>query len=326
MFPDCNRVTIGGVNAPICHGAGAEHGTISDYVRVVEYVDANGISQTISDPEHLRAAAGCFGLLGIVTHVTLELDPMTYAVMQPEKVPVAQSIPPIKKTDIPLALRTDGYDKISDNDLAVWKNDFAKRAAEDYYSEWFWFTYQKRTWVNTWKNTSDRTGLIDYPDSADVFLQWFENWMGGVVTETPFFAALPGAWQAQLLATLGMTTLPPTDGEDKKPVFKTKLPDALHFRRGVCLSSTRSSRSQADRNVIYRSRTCGFGTPSFRSRFPIFPTLRNRIGPLFSKHGGTPSTWSTIYLARRNPKASSTPFLVSFIHHPPSKDEELPCD
>ena len=227
------RVTIGGVNGPICHGAGADHATISDYVRIVEYVDANGVVRTVSDPKHLRAAAGCFGLLGIVTHITLELDPMTYAVMKPLKVPIAKAIPPLQKNDIPDALRLEDFNTISDDNLKAWKEEFAKRAANDYYSEWFWFTYQKRAWVNTWKNTTDPSNQKEYPSSEETFLQWLEGWIGQIINETAFFQALPGAWQAQLLATLGMTALPPTNGEDKTPVFKTMLPNALHFRRGV---------------------------------------------------------------------------------------------
>lgn len=49
----------------------------------------------------------------------------------------------------------------------------------------------------------------------------------------PFFNAIPGYWQAQLIASLGMAALPPTLGESKTPTYKTLLPDALHFRRGV---------------------------------------------------------------------------------------------
>lgn len=229
----CDRVTIGGVNGPICHGAGARHGTVNDLVKKVEYVDANGNHQTISDPEHLKAAAGCFGLLGIVTHITFELDEMSYAVLKPRKVPVAEAIPPLKRDDIPPALRTTEYNHITSDKLDKWKKEFALRAAEDYYSEWFWFTYQKRVWVNTWKETSDPSGATEYPDAVDTFFQWLQGWLGGIVSANPFFQALPGAWQAQMLATLSMTVLPPTDGEDNKPTYKTLLPDALHFRRGV---------------------------------------------------------------------------------------------
>ena len=231
------RTTYGGSNAPICHGAGAGHQTISDYVRRIEYVDANGNLQTVSDPAHLKAAAGCFGLLGVVTHITFELDEMTYAVLKPLKSDVAEAIPPLAKSDIPTALRTADYDNITQKELDDWKEAFATRAANDYYAEWFWFTYQKKVWVNSWNNTDDDTGFIDYPNGADTFFQWLQGWIGGVMTDTSFFQALPGAWQAQFLATLGLAVLPPTLGEDNTPTFKTLMPNALHFRRGVSASS-----------------------------------------------------------------------------------------
>jgi len=75
------QVTIGGVNGPICHGAGISHKTLSDYVRRIEYVDCTGKLQMVDDPYLLKAAAGAFGLLGVVTHITFELDAMSYAVL-----------------------------------------------------------------------------------------------------------------------------------------------------------------------------------------------------------------------------------------------------
>ena len=227
---------MGGVNGPICHGAGARHQTLSDYVKRIEYVDANANHQVISELDQLKAAAGCFGLLGIVTHITLELDEMSYAVLKPLKVPVAKAIPPLTKSDIPVALRTPEYESITQPELESWKNDFAAKASKDYYSEWFWFTYQKRVWVNTWNTTKEPANAEDYPGAEGTFYQWLEGWMGGIVSSTSFFQALPGAWQAQLLATLGMAVLPPTNGEDNQPTYKTLLPDALHFRRGVSLN------------------------------------------------------------------------------------------
>jgi hypothetical protein len=69
------------VNGPICHGAGISHKTLSDYVRRIEYIDCNGKLQVVNDAHQIQAAAGAFGLLGVVTHITFELDAMTYAVM-----------------------------------------------------------------------------------------------------------------------------------------------------------------------------------------------------------------------------------------------------
>ncbi|KAJ6118506.1 hypothetical protein N7471_013126 [Penicillium samsonianum] len=228
------EVTIGGVNGPICHGAGYAHKTVSDYVQSVEYVDCNGDFRTVDDQVDIKASAGAFGLLGVVTHITFELDAMTYAVMKPLKVDIGLAIPPINKDDIPTALQSDWFhSNDASKKLADAKIEFDNRAANHYYSEWFWFTYQRKAWVNTWNATSDPTGVEEYPDVAQTFLQWIQGWLGGVITTVPLFNALPGYWQAQLLATNGMAALPPTNGEDSTPTIITALPNALHFRRGI---------------------------------------------------------------------------------------------
>jgi FAD binding domain len=228
------EVTIGGVNGPICHGAGFGHKTISDYVRRVEYVDCNGDIQIVDDSYLIKAAAGAFGLLGVVTHITFELDAMTYAVMEPRKVDIGLAIPPLSKDLIPAALRSAWLqDADADTQMSNALADFEKRAENDYYSEWFWFPYQRKAWVNTWNTTQDSTDLKEYPSEGQTLLQWVGDWLGGIVTQLSFFQALPGYWQAQLMATLGMATLAPTLGEDLTPSFKTSLPNALHFRRGI---------------------------------------------------------------------------------------------
>jgi len=228
------EVTFGGVNAPICHGAGRRHKAIPDYVRCVEYVDCRGKLCMVDDTELIKAAAGSFGLLGIVTHLTLELDAMSYAIMKPLKVDIGLAIPPLDKNDIPPALRSDWFNAAdATQQLAAAKSDFERRATSDYYAEWFWFPYQRKAWVNTWNPTSDPTGVVDYPDAGETFLQWIEGWIGGVLTSNPFFQAIPGYWQAQLLATAGMSALPPTLGEMGTPTIKTAMPNAQHFRRGT---------------------------------------------------------------------------------------------
>lgn len=90
------EITLGGSNATICHGAGRTHPSLSDLVHAIEYVDANGRIQKLSkdtDPEGMKAASGCFGLLGIITHITFELEPMAYAVMRPQKLHITEAIP-----------------------------------------------------------------------------------------------------------------------------------------------------------------------------------------------------------------------------------------
>ena len=200
-------------------------------MKVVEYIDANGEHQTISDPKHLRVAAGCFGLLGIVTHLTFEPHPMIYAVMKPTKTPISLAIPPLDTSEISPALLKDPAPTKEDFERA--RKDFENRATNDYYSEWFWFTYQTTSWTNTWNPVEDGSGATEHPSPEGVFLQWLSQWIGGWFSQTYFFQHIPPHWQAQFLAISGMATLPPTTFENPDVTIKTSLPDALHFQRGV---------------------------------------------------------------------------------------------
>ncbi|KAH0605715.1 uncharacterized protein H6S33_004172 [Morchella sextelata] len=216
------EITYGGSNAPICHGGGIQHKTLSDLVRQVEYVDVNGVHQTVSDPDQLKAAAGAFGLLGVVTHITLELDSMTYANMQPAKPEIGLTIPPPEGYTVPKAIR----ETYTDAQLEEARLDWISKAENSYYSEYFWFPYQDRSFVNVWNNTEDSTGAIDYPSAPDQFNQWIQGWLGGVINDDLLFRAFPGHWQAVILSTAAMLGLPDSD-------VKTYLIDAIHFRRGV---------------------------------------------------------------------------------------------
>ncbi|KAF2403163.1 FAD-binding domain-containing protein [Trichodelitschia bisporula] len=228
------EVTMGGITQGLCHGAGRAHKAIADYVRRIEYVDCKGKLQSVDDPRQLLAAAGNFGLFGIVTHVTFELDRMSYALMKPRKIDISLAIPPLDKNDIPPALRPSWFaSPDASTRLATATAEFETRALNDYYSEWFWCPYQAKSWVHTWNPTPDSTGVTGYPDEGLTFLEWIQGWIAGVLTGSPFFNALPGYWQAQLLATSEMAILPPTLGESAEPTIKTALPNALHFRRGV---------------------------------------------------------------------------------------------
>ncbi|KAK6984829.1 putative fad-binding type 2 protein [Favolaschia claudopus] len=245
VSPILVEVTLAGITQTICHGAGRLHPTISDFVRRVEYVDCRGVLQSLNieeSKEGVRAVAGAFGLIGVITHITLELDRMRDAVMRPRKVDVTLAIPPLSKEDVPEALRGEWWgaresDSEVEEKIEEARKKFVRRARDDYYSEWFWFAFQRKAWVNTWDvvEVGDAEGgdAVEYPDDAAVFLQWLEGWLGGVLTSSKFFNAIPGHWQAQLLATSGMAALPPMFGEDETPTIKTQLPKALHFRRGT---------------------------------------------------------------------------------------------
>jgi hypothetical protein len=179
----------------------------------------------------LKAAAGCFGLLGVVTHITFELESMIYPVMKPEKTAISLAIPPLQASDVPMALRKNPLP--TDKELQAAKADFENRAANDFYAEWFWYTYQTTAWVNSWSPVKESKGAKEFPSPAGVFLQWLECWVGGWFSQTFFFQHIPGHWQAQFLAIAGMAVLPPTTFEKPSVEIKTFLPDGLHFFRGV---------------------------------------------------------------------------------------------
>ena len=83
-----SEISWGGSNAPICHGAGLRHQTLSDLVHELELVNARGELQVISDKTTLTAAAGCFGLLGVVVSITLKVDPTTAPLTKPLPIPL----------------------------------------------------------------------------------------------------------------------------------------------------------------------------------------------------------------------------------------------
>ena len=145
-------VTMGGTNATICHGGGLSTCTLSDLVVEVCYVDAHGNEQRVFDPRELKAASVCFGLLGIVTSITLRMEEMSIAEMRPTQVPIALAIPPPMDYSIPKVIQDQMLEaNISPDDLRRAKEEWIRRCEEDHFHEWFWFPFQKNAWVNTWK-------------------------------------------------------------------------------------------------------------------------------------------------------------------------------
>jgi hypothetical protein len=226
------EITLGGSNAPICHGAGRRNQTLSDLVRKIEYVDAHGKLRTIDNMDHLRAASGCFGLMGVVTHITLEFSPMTYAETAPLKMPIIQAVPPppdLSDNDIPKAL-LKGVDRSAEQKLKD-QQDFEKRATDDYYAEWFWFPFSDFAWVNTWNNVTDPHGVQDFPDTLHIFLSFIQTVTLNVLQNTPLLNELIQAVHLSeaavtLISRAAMFALP-------EKHLKTYLPDALHFQRAI---------------------------------------------------------------------------------------------
>lgn len=218
------EITWGGSNGPICHGAGLRNQTLSDLVAEIEFVNPKGELQTVSDPEDLRSASGAFGLMGVVTSITLKLDRMTYARLEPVKTRVALTIPPPDGFVVPAEVDMSGVDAAA---LEAARQDFITRATESYYAEWFWFTLEPDCWVNTWHNDGDAADSRDYPGDLASWFQAKEEYLAQLLTQSTVFNWLPETLQAQMLAKGAMTLLPADE------VIVTPLIDGLHFRRGI---------------------------------------------------------------------------------------------
>lgn len=124
----------------------------------------------MTNPDLMKAASGCFGLLGVVTHITLECDAMSTAVMRPTKLDVIDAIPPppdMKNSEIPEILRKDRTDQQKQTAQA----NFERRANNDFYAEWFWFPYSSKVWVNTWSTDNNTKDVVNYPSNAKTFIQ-----------------------------------------------------------------------------------------------------------------------------------------------------------
>lgn len=206
-------------------------------MRAIEYVDANGTLRKVdmSTPGILRAAAGCFGLIGVVTHLVLEFEPLSCALLEPRKVPVIEAIPPppdMPDSAIPVPLRPK--QPLSAERKAEIQRDFETRALTTDYAEWFWFPLSSEVWVNTWHKTLDVSGAVNYPSDAKTILQVFGTIMVNIAqnAETLLKATeFVAETQTKLLTWLAMKNLDDIGEHGKK--IKTWLPDALHFQRGV---------------------------------------------------------------------------------------------
>lgn len=176
---------------------------------------------------------------------------MTYAEMWPSKIPILLAIPPPpgENVAVPTAFETarDQYLKETNNKkpldqiMREAQDDFERRANEDYYAEWFWFPYSDYVWINTWKNTTDDSDVVDYPSNGRIFLQWTETVLMNIFQNIPFQDKVVSWFKIdQPLTTLisksAMLALPERvpgkSGDAGKPI-KTTVADALHFQRAI---------------------------------------------------------------------------------------------
>ena len=101
------HISIAGACATATHGSGVKNGNLSTGVRAMEFVNANGDLVTLSrdqDGERFEGAVVNLGALGIVTKLTLDVQP-TYQMKQV----VYRSLPLKELTDNFAAIEASGY-------------------------------------------------------------------------------------------------------------------------------------------------------------------------------------------------------------------------
>jgi hypothetical protein len=202
----------------LCHGAGLNHPTLSDLVVGMDIVTSDGELKTFQG-ESLIALAGSMGLGGVVLALRLKLEAMSYANMNPRKELNAVAVPPVDDGDFACAYagaRLHSHDA----DVALFKRRIAQ-----YYSEFFWFPFHSKSWVNCWDNDGDRANAIEYPSPAVQKKQAAAEFMLHL-GHCSILKALSDVTRAKLIARSAMADL------DVGPIV-TPVINALHFRRGI---------------------------------------------------------------------------------------------
>lgn len=235
-----SEISFAGSNAMMCHGAGINNKTLSDLVKEIQFINVKGELQTVTDPEQLKAAAGCFGMLGLVTSLTLELDEMTYANFKTaEKKLIAVTIPPPIGTElspqVKKNLSKENLDVLAKpEELQKAYLDFVDRCEKSYYAEWFWFPLQDKGWINCWVNNGEKSKSVRYPDPVTTDIQRTGSYLAYLGTnviadEVPLIRKI----QTKIMGDLAMLMLP-----DKQDITCT-MQDAIHFRKGIQNFKTR---------------------------------------------------------------------------------------
>ncbi|MBM7070805.1 hypothetical protein JQC92_01950 [Shewanella sp. 202IG2-18] len=233
---------LGSVCCSGCHSAGINTQSLSDLVVAIEFINTNGELQTVCDYEELKLAqytipqgwlndkatlksiVANFGLIGVVTSLVLRLDELSYALLQPKRVPILSTIPPKKLDDAPDFFASQ---KSSSTDLIKAKDNFIKICESDYYAEFFYFPYQQDAIVNTWDNSGSFNDSIPSPIQAHDLEQNVLTYF--VYLITPVLSKLLSQEEvAKLFAELTNKVF----YQPEQPVC-IPITEAMHFQRGV---------------------------------------------------------------------------------------------
>lgn len=218
------EITIGGANAPICHGAGINNETLSDIVHAIEIIDHNGKIRSFNRNDHTKemsVLSGSFGLCGVIVSVTLEVDYVSYAVLKPYKPLLEEGIPKPENC----IMHNPAY------------TEFRKLILDSYYNEFFWFPPSDRLWINCWNNNGIRKDAVEYPSHIEKHLQEASGALGEFANNT-LFKLFSAKIQQDLFSHVAMASLPGEEVSDASKIsnddiITTHIMNGLHFRRGI---------------------------------------------------------------------------------------------
>jgi FAD/FMN-containing dehydrogenase len=146
-----------------CHGTGWNHQTVSDFISEIEFVAADGQVHVFSDettPNEMAAARVNLGLLGLITKVTLRVEPV-YKLLDEE------IVVPTENVMGPNPAKTGGE---------IRTKNLHKLLTENEYVELFWFPgsgFDGEIWVKKFNRTQE--DLRDVPLRPDGWIDQYAN-------------------------------------------------------------------------------------------------------------------------------------------------------
>lgn len=203
-------INAAGFVAAGCHGTGWNQPTVSDYITEIEFVGADGQVHVFSDattPNDMAAVRVNLGVLGIITKVTLRVEPLFN--LHDDEVVV-----PTENVMGPNPAKTDGE---------IRTTSLHKLITENEYVELFWFPgsgFDGSIWVKKFNRTQD--------DPRDVPLRpdgWIDQMADAVMNWT---AENPIAWNI-ILPTAWNTIRDRANAIQAKGGFVAEAPRVLFY-------------------------------------------------------------------------------------------------
>jgi D-arabinono-1,4-lactone oxidase/FAD binding domain len=161
-----------------CHGTGWHQPTVSDLIYAIEFVGADGQLHVFSEettPADMPTVRVNLGTLGIITKVTLRVEPLYRLHDEEMIVPTANIMGPNPA-------RTDGE---------IRPDNLHKLLTENEYVELFWFPgsgFDGELWVKKFNRTTD--DLRDIPLRPDGWVDQMADAIMGWTAEHPFAQGL----------------------------------------------------------------------------------------------------------------------------------------